>query len=70
MCCLSSFFYSQVNYIVCLCFRNEKMVKPVQNTILAVLKKWGSCVEFCRKHGANWCKTLDVLTVLRNLSLF
>ncbi len=29
--CLSSFFDAWVNYIVCLCFLNENMVKPVQN---------------------------------------
>ncbi len=31
VCCLSSFFDARVNYIVCLCFRNENMVKPVEN---------------------------------------
>ncbi len=30
VCCLSSFFDAWVNYIMCLCFLNKNMVKPVQ----------------------------------------
>ncbi len=46
VCCLSTHFYAWVNYIVCLCFLNENMVKPVQNDAVFVL--------FCRKHWADW----------------